>query len=69
MSKYWFELNKTEQDSYNTFCIEHSSTCGLNATIGGRISLTFTPTSLGCIKTIKCNVCKEEKDITDYNNW
>ncbi len=36
--------------------------------IGGRLSYTFTPTSLGCIIKVKCG-CGAELDLTAYDEW
>lgn len=32
-------------------------------------SVTFTHSGIGIGKSVKCNVCKESKNITDYNTW
>lgn len=37
--------------------------------LGGLISYTFTPTSLGVIKQVKHNKLNETLDFTDYSNW
>lgn len=63
-----FALNTTETQEYYDFCNKHRS-CGFSSTIGGKISVIFTPTGLGEIVTVKCNSCGEEKDITDVSNW
>ncbi|GAB6549325.1 hypothetical protein bcgnr5378_07600 [Bacillus cereus] len=34
--------------------------------IGGRLSYTFTPTSIGEILTVVCSRCKEELSFTDF---
>ena len=43
--------------------------CKCTATIGGKISITFTPTGLGDVIIVRCNVCGKEKEITDVSNW
>ena len=63
-----FTLNPNEVDEYNKFIEEHKN-CKCSATIGGKISIIFTPTGLGDAKSVKCNVCGEEKEITDVSNW
>ena len=63
-----FHLNSTEVEEYKNFVKEHKK-CNCSATIGGKISIIFTPTGLGNAKTVKCNVCGEEKEITDVSNW
>lgn len=32
-------------------------------------SVIFTHSGIGVGKSVKCNVCKESKNITDYNTW
>lgn len=63
-----FTLNPNEVDEYNKFIEEHKN-CKCSATIGGKISVIFTPTGLGDAKSVKCNACGEEKEITDVSNW
>jgi len=52
---------------------EHNKTCPFadpmkQGAIGGRFTYCFTPTGLGCIKTIKC-ACGEEFDLTHSEDW
>ena len=42
---------------------------GLYGAIGGRLSFTFTPTSLGEIIVVKDAVSGSEINITDFENW
>lgn len=63
-----FSLNSVEVEEYEKFVNEHKK-CNCSATIGGKISIVFTPTGLGDAKSVKCNVCGEEKEITDVSNW
>lgn len=65
-----FSLTKKEAYLAHNFCKEHLSCARKNpATIGGYVNYSFTPTGIGdCVK-IKCNICGEEKDITDYDTW
>ena len=66
--KMIFTLTPNEVDEYNKFVNEHKK-CNCSATIGGKISVIFTPTGLGDAKSVKCNACGEEKEITDVSNW
>ena len=66
--KLTFHLNSTEVEEYKKFVNKHKK-CNCSATIGGKISIIFTPTGLGNAKSVKCNVCGEEKEITDVSNW
>ena len=63
-----FKLNEAEQKAYEEFISKHKD-CKFSSTIGGKISITFTPTGLGDIIVVKCNECGKEKDITDISNW
>lgn len=63
-----FSLNSVEVEEYKKFVNEHKE-CNCSATIGGKISVIFTPTGLGDAKSVKCNACGQEKEITDVSNW
>jgi DNA-directed RNA polymerase subunit M/transcription elongation factor TFIIS len=63
-----FYLNENERKEYDLFSKEHKH-CGCMGTIGGKISIIFTPTGLGDCITVKCNACGKEKEITDVSNW
>lgn len=63
-----FKLNEKEEQNYKEFCKEHRG-CEFTSTIGGKISITFTPTGLGNIVEVECHACGETKDITDISNW
>ena len=63
-----FYLNENERKEYDLFSQEHKY-CGCMGTIGGKISIIFTPTGLGDCITVKCNACGKEKEITDVSNW
>jgi len=36
---------------------------------GGQFSWIYTPTTLGTVTVIRCNISKEEEDVTDYSEW
>lgn len=63
-----FYLNENERKEYDLFRQEHKH-CECMGTIGGKISIIFTPTGLGDCITVKCNSCGKEKEITDVSNW
>lgn len=42
---------------------------GLYGPIGGNISYTFTPTSLGDILVVRNDQTKEEINVTDFDSW
>lgn len=66
---YWgnnnvtFELTKEETDRVNEFKHCHEQ-CADN-TLGGKYTYFVTPTDVGNIIKIKCNVCGLVKNITD----
>ena len=62
-----FELNDSEEKLYNEFCEKHKHKDVNKGAIGGNISIKFTVTSIGDMPTVRCGVCGEEKNITDYD--
>lgn len=65
-----FKLHGSEIEKAANFEKEHLPCAREHpTTIGGAITYTFTPTGLGSIVTIQCNICKTKIDITDYDNW
>ena len=62
-----YSLNEKEAEAYAKFQKEHYElhkgikACGC--------SVIFTHTGLGLGKTVRCNVCKEHTNITDYDKW
>lgn len=37
--------------------------------IGGRITFSFTPTGLGTVTKVTCNICGVEHDLSDCDMW
>lgn len=65
-----FELNEREYNAYVEFVIKCKlETPSAPTTIGGRFSITFTPTSVGLEIHITDNQTGKTKDITDAENW
>jgi len=62
-----FEMNDVECKSANVFAEKHS-TCKAHPIGGSKFSYIFTPT-IGMNVHIKCLICGEEKDISDYDCW
>lgn len=62
-----FKLNNKEYEAACEFEKEHNHPEISKGAIGGHISIRFTMTSIGNGKFIRCGICGEEKDITDYN--
>lgn len=69
-SIHTFTLSKKEAYLAQEFVKEHMNCCRENPTaIGGSIDYIFTPTSIADGISIRCNLCDEEKNITDYDLW
>jgi len=64
-----FKLTDKEEKRVKAFLEEHSHKGMNKGAIGGHIDYIFTPNSLFRGLSIKCNICKEEKNITDYSVW
>ena len=65
-----FELSKEEKELAEKFEKKHLDCARKHSsTIGGAISYCFTPTGVGVSVAVKCNVCNEIEDITDYGDW
>lgn len=65
-----FKLSENEIKDANEFEEKHFECARKCPTaIGGHITYKFTPTSLGTGVSVKCNLCGEEKNITDYDLW
>lgn len=62
-----FELNENEEKLLNKFCEKHRHPETKKGAIGGHISVTFAMTSLGEMPSVRCGVCGEKQDITDYD--
>lgn len=64
-----FKLNKKETELAEKFMQEHHHQNINKGAIGGHVSYTFTPTSIGDAVSIKCSICNTEENITDYDSW
>lgn len=36
---------------------------------GGHWTYIFSPNSIGQVAVVRCNICKKEEDVTDYDRW
>lgn len=63
-----FILTEKQLESFHNFRKNHNHNNN-DSTIGGKFSFIFTPTGLGNIIEIQCNICKEKIDLTDYDKW
>lgn len=62
-----FELNDKEYEMACQFEKDHEHKDVNLGAIGGNISVTFTITSIGELKTVKCGVCDCVQNVTDYD--
>lgn len=62
-------FNFTEGEAYaaEQFMEEHRHPDVEKGAIRGHIDFIFTPTSIGDFVRAHCNICDEEKDITDIS--
>lgn len=65
-----FELNDAEYKLYVDFVTEcRMEVPSIPTAIGGRFSITFTPTGIGNIIQVRDNQTGKTKDITDVDSW
>lgn len=64
-----FKLNDKEEVAAREFMQQHRHSEVNKGAIGGHMEFIFTPTSIGDACSIRCDICGEEKNITDYNCW
>jgi hypothetical protein len=64
-----FKLNDKEEAAAREFEQQHRHPKVNKGAIGGHIDYIFTPTAIANACSIRCTICGEEKNITDYNNW
>ena len=63
------KLTPLEYYRYKKFCDKHLHKETNQGAIGGTISLIFSFTSIGIGKVVRCGICGEEENITDYDIW
>lgn len=71
--QWTFTVDEDEIKSIEKWQKKHDKTCRYAnpancGTIGGRLTYSFTGTSLGVIVKVEC-ACGEEHDATDYLSW
>ena len=64
-----FKLNKKESEKAQLFLEKHRHPDVNKGAIGGHIDYIFTPTSIADACSIRCTICDEEENITDYESW
>jgi len=73
-----FNISTNDVMKYSDWLVEHNKKCVYHddgtkpynpvGAIGGRITYSFTQTSLGVITKVIC-ACGEEIDLADYKSW
>ena len=64
-----FKLNEKEETAAKVFMEKHRHPDINKGAIGGHLYFCFTPTSIGDACSIRCKICGEEENITDYSCW
>jgi hypothetical protein len=69
-----FALDKAQTEKYRAWLDDPNGhgKCKIHTArtaIGGGITFSFTPTTIGLGVRASCCVCKEEIDLSDYENW
>lgn len=64
-----FKLNDVEQQRASEFSDQHSHEDVYKGAIGGHLTYSFAPNSIGCSVCMRCAICKQEENITDYDVW
>jgi len=60
----------TEKEYKAKYRFEHThKKCRRETATGGQFTYHITPTSIGSIVVVECNVCKKKKDVTEYGAW
>lgn len=64
-----FALTEKEMKKFKLWDKKHNCKFTRNSgAIGGALTFSFTPTSIGDIHRVEC-ACKEVLDLTDYSDW
>ena len=73
MSIVEFGMSKVEAKNFNEWNTKHNKTCPFKngksqGAIGGRLTYSFTPTSLGTVVVVEC-ACGKKENLTDFDVW
>lgn len=76
MDKIKFQLNDVESERAKEFMKKHNHNAELLkegkmgfTALGMQFTYEITPGSFGPTVVIRCNYCKTEENITDFDNW
>ena len=68
VAKVKFELHGNEPETATKFAESHKN-CRSRSAMSEKFQYTFIPGGIGTVVIIKCLICGEEKNITDYDIW
>lgn len=63
-----FTLDPWAREKLHEWCCKHECSIGYAGAIGGKLTYSFTPNSLGMVTKVTC-ACGDEVDVTDYDEW
>lgn len=69
MSRLLELMSDVEARKAIAFQSKHNECDGSAGAIGGAVTYSFTPTGLGFIVVLRCSICKQEENVTDFENW
>lgn len=64
-----FKLSNKEYENACEFEKDHIHKEVYTGAIGGGLRISFYPNGIRYVVKIKCDICGEEKNITDYDCW
>lgn len=63
-----FELTDEQHSTAMKWGYDHECPISYEGAIGGKLTFTFTDTSLGTVEKVVCS-CGEEHNLTDFDLW
>jgi hypothetical protein len=67
--KFHFKMTSIEYARFRKFQELHRHEGVDRGAIGGGVSVSFMPTSLGNVVKCECHICGQTTDITNVDNW
>lgn len=64
-----WSLTEEQVASFKAWDEVHKCKGAYGGAIGGRLTFSFTSTSLGQVAKVTCGLCGEGHDMTDYDAW
>ena len=63
-----FYVDAVQLKKINEFASDHKCSMRYHGAIGGALTYSFTPTTLGVVVKLTC-ACGAEIDVSDYEGW